>query len=257
MPVFAHEIHDAVLGFLWPFLRVSGLVMAAPVLSARIVPMRVRLVLAVALTALVAPLVQVSPALEPLSPRGVLVAVQQILLGVAMGLTVQMVFDAMVIGGQTIAMSMGLGFATLVDPQRGVSVPVLGQFFVILELLMFLALDGHLALIGVLADSFQWLPVGAGGIDGAAARDLVGWGSQMLEGAMRVALPAVAALLVVNLAFGVMSRAAPTLNLFAVGFPVTITLGFVIVLLGVPSLERSFTRLLADALEFLRSMLGG
>ena len=180
----------------------------------------------------------------------------EILVGVAIGFGVQMIFDALVIGGQTIAMSMGLGFAMMVDPQRGVSVPVVSQFFVIVGILVFLALGGHLALIRLLADSFEVLPVGRF-LDASSLWTVLGWGTQLFAGAVRIALPAVAGLLVVNIAFGVMSRAAPTLNLFAVGFPVTLLLGFLILLLNIGSFPALFAELLENALEAAAAMLRG
>jgi len=165
-----------------------------------------------------------------------------------------MIFDALVIGGQTIAMSMGLGFAMLIDPQRGVSVPVLSQFLIVLGILIFLALNGHLLLLQVLANSFSWAPVGAE-LTRNSLWALAAWGSEMFSGALSMALPGVVALLVVNLAFGVMSRAAPTLNLFAVGFPVAMLLGFFVLLLNTPNMLPGIRRLMESTFTFIRSML--
>lgn len=240
----------------WPFLRIAALVMVAPVFGAGTVPARFRIGFAVALTVIVAPLLPPAPEADPLTPLGWITAAQEILIGVAMGFIVQMIFDALVIGGQTIAMSMGLGFAMLVDPQRGVSVPVLSQFFIILGLLIFLALDGHLKLLWLLVESFRWLPIGVG-----MSQDqfwlLVGWGSEMFRGALAVALPGVAALLLVNIAFGVMSRAAPTLNLFAVGFPVALLLGFVVIWLAAPNLGAVIVEMTDRTLQGVRTIFGG
>lgn len=236
-------------GVLWPFFRIGGVVMVAPVFGARLVPARIRIALAAGITLVLAPLLPPGPELSPSLLTG-FVIVQEVLLGVVMGFALQLIFDALVIAGQTIAMTMGLGFAMLVDPQRGVSVPVLSQFFLIIGILVFLSLDGHLATLRMLALSFELLPVGE-----MLARDslwaVVAWGGEMFAGAVRVALPAVVAMLVVNIAFGVMSRAAPTLNLFAVGFPSALLLGFLIVLINVGNLagiveelmEATFTHL--------------
>ena len=241
--------------YVWPFFRISGLVMVAPVFGARLVPMRVRLALSLALTMAIAPGLPPAAVSSSLVLNGLLIA-HEILVGVAIGFGVQMIFDALVIGGQTIAMSMGLGFAMMVDPQRGVSVPVVSQFFVIVGILVFLALGGHLALIRLLADSFEVLPVGRF-LDASSLWTVLGWGTQLFAGAVRIALPAVAGLLVVNIAFGVMSRAAPTLNLFAVGFPITLLLGFLILLLNIGSFPALFAELLENALEAAAAMLRG
>jgi flagellar biosynthesis protein FliR len=239
----------------WPFFRIAGLVMVAPVFGARLVPIRIRLALAVAVTMAVAPGLAMPPTAFDASFGGALVVVHEVLVGAAMGFTLQMIFDAVIVAGQTIAMSMGLGFAMMVDPQRGVSVPVLSQFYVIVGMLVFLALGGHLAVIRMLFDSFGALPIGATfSSDGLWA--LVSWGSQLFAGAMRIALPAVTALLVMNLAFGVMSRAAPTLNLFAIGFPTAILVGFVVLFLNMGSFPNVFSGLLEAAIDNVGLMLG-
>ena len=249
------QILALVGSYLWPFARIAAAIMVAPVFNAHVVPKRVRLVLAVALTLVIAPATSPAAAPEPFSGPGLLLVAQEMLIGLAMGFVLQMIFDALVIAGQTIAMSMGLGFAFLLDSQRGVSVPVLSQMFVMLATLTFLALDGHLALIDAMASSFSTLPVGSGlGRNGAWA--LVGFGTTLFAGALQVALPAAIALIVVNLAFGVMSRAAPTLNLFAVGFPVTMALGFVILLWTLPNVQASFVSLLSASFTLVHGLVG-
>ena len=151
----------------------------------------------------------------------------------------QLVFDALALGGQTARHEHGPGLRLIVDPQRGVQTPVLGQFYVVLGTLIFLALNGHLRRHrSCWLDSFRGLPVGTAGLGPGRPAALVADGAaRMFAGALQIALPGVTALLVVNLAFGVMSRAAPTLNLFAVGFPVTLLFGFAIVLFGLPLVQ--------------------
>ncbi|NNF67598.1 MAG: flagellar biosynthetic protein FliR [Gammaproteobacteria bacterium] len=240
-----------------PFTRIAAALMVGPVFSARLVPARIRLVLALGLTVVIAPLLPAAPVDDLFSSTTLLIIFQQVLIGLIIGAVLQMVFDAMVVAGQTAAMSMGLGFAFMIDSQRGVSVPVLSQFFLVLTTLVFLAIDGHLALIQLLADSFITMPVGETGIFTDGIWATVMWGSKLFAGAMLVALPAVAALLVVNLSFGVMSRAAPTLNLFAVGFPITLTIGFVIIMWSLPNLQTATLSMTADAFRFLVELLGG
>jgi flagellar biosynthetic protein FliR len=182
--------------------------------------------------------------------------VQEIAIGVAIGFSLQLVFDAITMGGQVIAMSMGLGFAVFVDRTRGVNVPVLGQLFLLLAMLVFLSLDGHLTLIRFLADSFRLLPIASGGLSPEAVGGILEWSSQLFAVAIRIALPAIAALIVVNLSFGVMSRAAPTLNLFAVGFPVAMLLGFVVIFLNLGSLPEIVALMMGETWAMLSQLLG-
>jgi len=242
--------------FFWPFLRIGACLMVAPIFGARFVSPRTRIVLAGAIALLVAPLVPPPPGIVPLSGAGLVVTANEILLGLAMGFVLGLIFDSLAMGGQLLSNSMGLSFAFNVDPLRGASTPVLGQFYMLLVTLTFLALNGHLAVIQALADGFQTLPVGLSGLGAEGLWMVVTWGEQLFAGALAVALPGMTALLVVNLAFGVMSRAAPTLNLFAVGFPITLVFGLVIVLAGLPAVQASFVQLIGEALGFVRSLLG-
>jgi flagellar biosynthetic protein FliR len=242
--------------YYWPFMRISALFLASPIFSASAFPVRARIVLAVLVTVLVVPSLPEPPAVDALGPAGILIAGQQVLIGLAMGFIVQMIFASVVIAGQSLAMTMGLGFAMSVDPQNGVQVPVLSQLYMILATLIFLAINGHLVLIGFLVESFSLLPVGVSGWRASFGLDVVLWASQMFMSGLLLALPALTAVLVINVAFGVITRAAPQLNIFAVGFPVTILAGFVFILLTLPSvfslLVYMFDTGLAHAFQLLR-----
>jgi flagellar biosynthetic protein FliR len=239
----------------WPFVRIGACFMVAPVFGALIVPARLRIVLAGAIALLIAPLVP-SPGIAPFSATGFVITAQQMLIGVALGFCLQILFDSVSMGGQLLANSMGLSFAFNLDPMRGTSTPALGQLYGMLVMLTFLALNGHLVLIEILVDGFRTLPVGTTGLGPEGLWSVVEWGSQLFAGALAVALPGVTALLIVNIAFGVMSRAAPTLNLFAVGLPVSLVFGLVIVLLGLPSVQSSFMRLLEEGVALLHRLSG-
>ena len=244
---------------LWPFIRVGSCFMVAPAFGALFVPARIRIVLAGAIALIIAPLVPSPADIAPFSATGVVVIVQQIIIGIAIGFSLQILFDAVTLGGQLLANSMGLSFAFNTDPMHGVETPVLGQLYSMLVMLTFLALDGHLKLIEVLVDGFHTLPVGTSGLGQDGVWSIVVWGSQLFSGALQIAIPGVTALLIVNVAFGVMSRAAPQLNLFAVGFPISLVFGLLIVLAGLPSMQTTFVHLLSDAFDLLRKLtaMGG
>jgi flagellar biosynthetic protein FliR len=243
--------------YLWPFFRIGACLMVAPIFGAGFVPPRVRLVLAGALTILVAPLLPAQPAVSPLSGEGLMITAQQVLIGAALGFVIQVIFDSLAMGGQLLANSMGLSFAFNVDPVHGASTPVVGQFYMILATLVFLALNGHLTVLEMLIDGFRTLPVGVNGLGSDGLWQITHWGEIIFRGALIVALPGLTALLIVNLAFGVVSRAAPSLNLLAIGFPVTLICGLVIVMAGLPAVQTSFVGLMREAFGLLATLQGG
>ncbi len=253
--VTGQQLDGWLLELFWPFVRIGSCFMLAPAFGASSVPARVRVVLAGAVTLLVAPLVTI-PDVTPLSAEGALITIQQIIIGAALGFSLQILFDAVSLGGEMLGNSMGLSLAFNLDPQSGASTPTVSQLYSILVTLVFLVLDGHLALIRMLVDGFHTLPIGTTGLGASGMWSVVNWGSELFSGALAVALPGVTALLVTNLAFGVVSRAAPTLSIFSVGLPLSLVLGLLVILVSLPALESSFIRLLAVALDFARHLSG-
>jgi flagellar biosynthesis protein FliR len=241
----------------WPFTRVAACLMTAPAFSAVFVPARTRLVIAMGIAIIIAPMVPPPEGISALSLAGLIVLAQQLIIGVALGFCMQVVFDAVTLGGQLLSNSMGLSFAYNMDPQHGEQTPVIGMFYSLLVTLTFLALNGHLRLIEMLVDGFRTLPVGTDGLGPAGYWTIATWGATLFSGALSVALPGVTALLIVNVSFGVMSRAAPTLNLFAVGLPVSLVFGLTIILAGLPTVQTGFTKLMQDALVVIRTLSGG
>ena len=253
--VTENQLDGWLVELFWPFVRIGCCFMVAPAFGAQAVPARVRVVLAGAVALLVAPLVTV-PDVTPFSAMGVVITVQQMIIGAALGFSLRILFDAVSLGGELMANSMGLSLAFNLDPQNGASTPTVGQLYSVLVTLIFLVLDGHLALIRTLVDGFHTLPIGTTGLGANGLWSVVNWGSELFSGALAVALPGVTALLIANLAFGVVSRAAPTLNIFSVGLPVSLVFGLLAMIAGLPALESSFIRLLAAALDFLRRLSG-
>ena len=166
-----------------------------------------------------------------------------------------MVFAAVVIAGQIIAMQLGLGFSVMIDPQNGSQTPVISQFYLLMVILVYLSLNGHLVLIQMLVDTFKTIPIGTQGLAPESFWQLIVWSSNIFAGGLAVVLPAVASVLVVNFAFGIMTRAAPQLNIFAVGFPITMMLGFALMMVTLPSVIPQSTNLFNDAYHLIRSIM--
>lgn len=250
------EITGLLGSYLWPFFRIAALVMAAPIFSSNFVNMRSRLLIALAISIVIVPAIpNAAPAVEPLSGAGLLIISHQILIGACMGFMLQLLFNAFIIAGQIVAMQMGLGFASMVDPQNGVTVPVISQFYLIFVTLVFLSLDGHLILLKVLAESFVTLPVLPSGLPHTSFRDLVGQASWMYAAGVLVALPAIGSLMMVNLAFGILSRAAPQISPFSIGFPMTIILGFAIIYFTLPTASAHLVTMADQMLQMIRLLV--
>ncbi|MCV6613639.1 MAG: flagellar biosynthetic protein FliR, partial [Cellvibrionaceae bacterium] len=203
------QILEFVGRYIWPLVRIGGMFMAMPLIGSRVMPARIRMALTFTLAVIVSPLLPPMPKVELLSLTMMSVTVQQLLIGVAMGFSLQVFMQIFILAGQVIAGKLGLGFAAMNDPSTGVSVPVISQFYSITVTLLFFAVDAHLVAIEALVASFYTIPIATTGLDRQALLMVVGLGSWMFSSATIIALPLLTALLVVNLAFGVMSRAAP------------------------------------------------
>jgi len=248
------QLNAWLAGLMWPFIRILGLMIAAPLFGNQRFPVRMRVGLALLITLVVAPTLPPLPDVAPDSPAGLGIFMQQLLIGLAMGFAVRMVFTAVEMAGELIGLQMGLGFAVFYDQQSAGQMPVVGQFLGLVATLTFLAINGHLMMISVLADSFREMPITAAAVDPLAWRTIAGWGGRILYSALLLSMPVVAALLTTNLALGVLTRAAPQLNVFAVGFPITLGVGFGALLLSLPFFAPVFERLLADSFGLMLSL---
>jgi flagellar biosynthetic protein FliR len=224
--------------FWWPFLRIFGMMIADPFFSNRAIPVRVRIGLSILLALLVAPALQPLPHVAVVSPSGVLIALKELLIGVSLGFTVRLMFSAMEMAGHLSGMQMGLGFASFYDPLHAASVTVVSSFMGLLMLLVFLAFNGHIVVLGALFDSFAQLPIGPAPPGSGGLKLMADYGAVIFRAGVMLSLPVLAALLVTNLAIGVMTRAAPQLNIFAIGFPLTLAIGAGALYLSLPYLCR-------------------
>jgi len=240
------QISDAMLAgwlqmYFWPFLRIGGLVMAAPLLNAAAVAPRVRLMLALALTAVMAPMLPALPPMALFSTPWWLSIVHEMIIGTALGLILQLVFEAAMMAGELVSYGMGLGFAQLVDPLHGAAAPMLGQFYQICAMLLFLSLGGLLLLIELLFDSFRLAPVGGVALNADSFLALAQFGGLCFSGALRIALPAVMA----------------PLNAMSIGFPLSLIVGLVALRFTLPQLQVTLSDLLAQTWNFAGLWLRG
>ncbi len=249
------QILSATASFIWPFVRISSMFISIPIFSVKALPAKVRVAIAFLITLVIIPLIPEKSNIPLFSYQGFMVTVQQMAIGLSTGFVLQMVFSVMMIGGQSVAFSMGLGFASMVDPATGIQVPVIAQVFIVSSSLLFLSVNGHLLLIEMLAESFDTLPVGVIGFSLDDLWAIISWSSQIFAGGVLLALPIIIALLFINISFGVAARAAPQLQIFGVGLPITIMLGMILIWISLSSVLDVFSNVLTDGFRLISQLL--
>ena len=228
--------------------------LSAPVFSLRALNLRLRILLALALTWMIFPLYS-WPRLDPLSAVGLLEVFNQIAIGLLMGLSLQIITAAILLAGQSVSNAMGLSIANMMDPNLG-NVPVIAQFLLILSTLIFLGLGGHAMMLGMVVDSFASLPIGQQLLTEKSWVHFLNWSSMIFLGAVLLALPVMVTLLFINIGLGVATRAAPSLNIFQVGLPAMIVAGFGALVFALPSMGARIEWLWLQGFLEVRSQLG-
>lgn len=248
------EMNAWIAGLLWPLARILGLIAAAPLFGNAGVPMRVKLLLGVMLGLVIAPIVPAVPAADPTSWAGLLILVKEMIIGVAMGFAMRIVFAAIEYAGEVASQTMGLGFAMFFDPTTRGRSSAVSQFVALVATMAFLAVNGHLVLIEVLAESFITMPITETPFSTNAALELVRWGGRIFSAGLQLSLPIVAALLITQVALGILTRAAPQLNIFGIGFPITLGVGLLTLSLVLPYLAGPIVNLFNQGVEASRSL---
>lgn len=234
---------------LWPFLRILAVFTAAPVLSSRAFPMRAKVGLAFLVAFAAQPSIPDQGAVSMLGPDALGTVVQQVGIGLAIGFTVRLVFAAFELAGQVVGFQMGLGFAAFFDPSSSAQSSAMGRMYANLAALLFVVLNGHLLLIMAVVHSFNAFPVQQNFLQALATMQLHTLGANLFASAFWISLPVVAMLMFANLALGIVSRVAPQMNIYAIGFPVTLVVGLVGVAATMPMLEKPFSSLMEQMLE--------
>lgn len=242
-----------IAAFFYPMVRILALLAAAPPFSNAAVPIRIKLILGLAISLALVPALPALPPISPGSGEGMLILGQQMLIGMAMGFAMRLTVAAIDYAGEAIGLQMGLGFATFYDPDNTSQTPVVSEFLSLLGLLVLLSINGHLMIMATLAHSFTVLPIVGTSLAAGSWSNFAHAGAVIFSSGLILALPVIAALLITNVALGVLTRAAPQLNLFAVGFPITLIAGFVMLILSLSYLAGPLTELFEHGLN---SMLG-
>lgn len=249
------QLNALLLAWGYPMARILGMMSTAPVFNSKATPFRIRLGVGLMLTFAIAPVLNAPPPIAPGSWAGIGLFVQQIMIGMAMGLTMRIVMSALDIAGEIIGLQMGLSFAMFFDPDTSAQTAVLGEFLSLFATLVFLALNGHLVMIDILVRSFEIAPIGGVIFTDKPWLGLLRVAGLAMASGLLLAMPIVAALLITNIALGVLTRTAPQLNLFAVGFPITSTVGIVILIISMNAFAPAFQMIFERGFELLGQFL--
>ncbi|PSJ22760.1 flagellar biosynthetic protein FliR [Halomonas sp. ND22Bw] len=249
------QLHGWLVAFLWPFCRISGLMLTSPIWGHSSMPRQAKIALAASLTVVMAPVLPAMPSVPLFSWAGLGIVIEQLLVGAAMGLVMRVTLVVVQATGEFIGLKMGLAFATFFDPASGTNMMVLSRFLYMITLLMFLAFNGHLMVLELLASSFETLPIGLGRYDPAAFEMLVRYGGTIFSSGMLLAMPLIASLMIVSLGLGILNRSAPQLTVFSIGFPASLTMGVVLLMVLMTDLDRFLERLFRQGLTFLGEFL--
>ena len=248
------QLLNSMAMFVFPMMRISAMFVSMPVFSTHTIPAQIRVILSGTLAFIVMPLLPPLPQIEMMSYAGIMIGIPQVAIGLTTGFVLQMVFAAVVFAGQGVAYGMGLGFASMVDPQNGQQVPVIAQIYMILATLLFLSLDGHLLLIKLLMDSFTSLPMGQI-FDLNNIWSIIAWSGRIFSDGLLLSMPVIISLLLVNVVFGVASKSAPQLQIFSVGFPITLMLGILLIWITIPNFLELLPDMFDDSYTLIKQLL--
>lgn len=239
---------------IFPLTRILAMISSSPVLGNKQVPVRIKIGLSALITIIIAPTIGEIPPVAVGSTQGLLIMIQQIIIGVAMGFTMRLIFTAVEMAGELAGLQMGLGFASFYDPINSSYTPVVARWLGMIAVLAFLAMNGHLYMLSALAGSFQTLPIGSM-MPARGFYEVASWGRIIFTYGMQIALPLLAALLTANIALGILTRAAPQLNLFAIGFPITLAIGFFVLALSMPHFVPLLDRLTQEGMGTMINLM--
>lgn len=242
--------------FVWPFTRLLALIGIAPLFGESSAPRTTKIGLAAVLAVAIAPSLPPMPAVAPGSLAGLWILAQQIFIGIAMGFCMRVCFAAVQTAGDFVGLQMGLSLATIFDPTTQANTEVLARLFNILAMLTFLSVNGHLLMLGMLVKTFTLVPIGTASLHSDGWLMVAQLGTKIFSSGLLLALPLLASLLAIQLALGILNRAAPQLSVFAVGFPITLTAGVVLLAVALPQSTVSLAELFQEGVNAMERLAG-
>ena len=248
------ELNTWIAALMWPLTRILGLIAASPMWGNATIPVSVKVALGALIAMVLTPAIPALPAADPMSMAGLMIVLRELLIGLGMGFTMRIVFAAVEMAGEVSSLTMGLGFATFFDPQSSGRSSAISQFLALVATTLFVATNAHLVLIEVLAESFISMPVAAAPMAAGAPLELALWGQRIFSAGLQLSLPIVAALLITNVALGILTRAAPQLNIFGIGFSVSLGVGLLVICLVLPYLGMPLQNLINHGIEATRAL---
>jgi flagellar biosynthetic protein FliR len=254
---FGLSIEPQLWALVFTMVRIGAAFLAAPVFGAVAVPVQVRIILSAAIGILTLNVMTVQPPAEIFSLTTFLSIGAEALIGLALGFVLQIAFAAPLVAAETIGISMGIGFAAAVDPQNGQQSPALGNFLSVLLTLLFLSVDGHLILVDLIVRSYQVMPPGASWLAAERLRDIAMFGGYTFAAGLLLALPVGFLLLCMNVVVGMLSRSAPSLNLFAVGLPASLLVGVVALFVALPAMGDYMQVIVREGLDATQNLVFG
>lgn len=234
---------------LWPFLRVLAVFTVAPVFSMRVIPVRAKVGLAFLVAVCAQAALPDQPIISVNSRAALGTVAHQVVVGLAIGFSVRLVFAAVELAGELIGLQMGLNFASFFDPTTNGQVSAVARFFGHMATLLFIVINGHLMVLMAVVKSFDTFPADGNFLQALAQMRIFDLGTSLFSSALWIALPMIALLLFVNLTLGIISRVAPQMNIYAVGFPVTLTVGLLGIAATLPMLEQPVLALLQQSID--------
>ncbi|WP_249979030.1 flagellar biosynthetic protein FliR [Vreelandella olivaria] len=249
------QLHAWLVAFLWPFARITAFMAASPLWGHSSVPNQAKVGLAALVAIVIAPLLPAMPDVPIMSWAGVGIIVEQLLIGLAIGLVMHIIFAVVQAAGEFIGLQMGLAFASFFDLSSGTNIMVLSRILYMITLLMFLALNGHLMVLETLVMSFQTLPIGIGTLNPNAFELLARYAGTIFASGMLMALPLAGSLLIISLSLGILNRSAPQLTVFNIGFPTSLTVGLTLLMVLMTDIGRFLQRLFSQGLAFMQSLI--